>query len=103
MLIVGEPMSPSQELGDMAMVNPKLPPMKGKEAIFIAGEDVGEFRAIINWYIGATMSHWRVVQFNPRHGQPGDLKLARKIGLAPYVLLVAIRLAGQPARSSRAA
>lgn len=77
-LVTGESMQPVYDPGDMVLINPKLPPQKGKDAIFVAGEAVGDFRASIKRFMGATDVHWLAKQFNPPDGQKADLKLDRK-------------------------
>lgn len=64
-LIVGESMSPAYEPGDMALVNPRLPAIRGKDAIFIASEDDGDFRAAIKRFVRATDTEYIAEQFNP--------------------------------------
>ena len=77
-LVVGESMDPAFRPGDIAIVNPKLPPIRGKNAIFVAGEDVGEFRASIKEYQRQTSSSWFVRQHNPPEGQEKDLELPKR-------------------------
>lgn len=72
-LIVGDSMEPEFEPGDYALVNPRLPLIRGKPAIFIAQEDDGDFRASIKRLVRATETHWIVKQFNPAK----ELKLAK--------------------------
>lgn len=76
-LIVGESMIPAYEPGDMAIVNPRLPPMRNKNAIFVTGEhggrNGGEFKATIKRLLSWDSKNWRVHQFN----EPKDFVLSR--------------------------
>lgn len=65
-VIIGESMSPKFEPGDVVIVNPRLPPIRNKPAIFIAGEQTGGFTATIKLLIRETPAEWQVRQFNPR-------------------------------------
>jgi len=73
-VIVGNSMEPAYEPGDMAVVNPRLPPMRGKDAILVGSEEKGEFVATIKRVLGWTEKEWRLRQFNPRK----DFVLSRK-------------------------
>lgn len=64
-IVTGESMSPVLEPGDMVLVNPKLPPVPHKQAIFIEGEDQGDFIATVKRFLRATPTDWIVQQFNP--------------------------------------
>ncbi len=72
-LVVGESMIPVFEPGDMAIVNPRLPPIRGKDMIFIATEAAGEFTASIKRLVSWTERDWRVQQFN----KPKEFTMAR--------------------------
>lgn len=65
-LVVGESMSPAFEPGQMAIVNPRLPPMRGTDVILVSGEDDGEFTASIKRLVSWTAAEWKVQQFNPK-------------------------------------
>jgi len=65
---------------EMAFVNPKLPPIKDRDAIFIASEDEGDFRASIKRFIRATDKEYIVRQFNPEK----DIKLLKSEWKAAY-------------------
>jgi len=73
-LVVGESMIPVFEPGDMAIVNPRLPPIRGKDMIFIGNEAAGEFRASIKRLVSWTEKEWRVQQFN----RPKEFTMARQ-------------------------
>lgn len=64
-LVVGDSMEPVFEPGDMALVNPRLPPIRGKEALFIATKDGGDWRASLKRFVRATDTAYVVNQFNP--------------------------------------
>lgn len=76
-LIVGDSMEPAYEPGDIAIVNPRLPPMRGKDVILVSGEHTGEFTASIKRLIGWTAAHWQLRQFNPPAGQKATFTLSR--------------------------
>ena len=65
-LVVGESMAPAFEPGDMAIVNPRLPPVRGKTHIFTNEPDDGSFTATIKRLVGQSTSEWKVEQFNPK-------------------------------------
>lgn len=73
-LVVGDSMEPEFEPGDYAIVNPHLQAVRGKSAIFVSGEEHGEFRATIKRLVKATDREWHVRQFNPLR----ELELPRK-------------------------
>lgn len=64
-LVTGESMSPEFEPGDMAIVNPKLPHMRGKVHIFATERDDGHFSATIKRLVRSTANEWIVEQHNP--------------------------------------
>lgn len=76
-LIVGDSMSPAFEPGDIAVVNPRLPPMRGKDMVFVSGERTGEFTATVKRLLRWTDKDWYVCQFNPQKGQKHEYKLSR--------------------------
>ncbi len=84
-LVVGESMIPVFEPGDFAIVNPRLPPIRGKDMIFVGNEAAGEFTASIKRLVSWTEKDWRVQQFNkpreftmPRHKWPKALRVVGK-------------------------
>jgi SOS-response transcriptional repressor LexA len=76
-LIVGESMIPVYEPGDIVIINPRLPPMRGKDVILVAGEHEGEFTATIKRLEGWTSTLWKLRQFNPPNGQRGTFTLSK--------------------------
>lgn len=75
-LVVGESMSPAYEPGDMAIVNPKLPIVRGRTYIFAAEGD-GEFKATIKRLVGHTADYWEVEQHNPPTPEQKRFKLPK--------------------------
>ena len=73
-LVIGDSMEPSFEAGDLAVVNPRLPPMRNKNVILVADEHEGGFTATIKRLLGWTDREWRLRQFNPKK----DFALPRK-------------------------
>lgn len=65
-IVTGESMVPAYEPGDMAIVNPKLPPMRGKVHIFTCEGDNSHFRASIKVLVKVTETAWMVEQHNPQ-------------------------------------
>lgn len=78
-LVTGDSMVPSFRPGDYAIVNPRLPPMRHEDMIFIAAESEGEFRATIKHLVRWTDREWFVEQHNPGEGQPSEFTLSRDL------------------------
>jgi phage repressor protein C with HTH and peptisase S24 domain len=74
--ITGESMIPEFEPGDLAIVNPHLPPIAGVTCIFY-GEKAGEARATIKRLRRQTQNAWLVRQWNPPAGMKEDFALRR--------------------------
>lgn len=74
-IVTGESMYPAYEPGDTAIVNPRLPYMRGKIHIFTAESENSHFKATIKKLIGVTATHWKVEQFNPPHVFELDRKI----------------------------
>lgn len=72
-VVTGESMVPVYDPGDMVIVNPRLPYMRGKDHIFVNGAEDGSYRATVKRLVKVTETEWIVEQFNP----PGELKLSR--------------------------
>lgn len=77
-LVIGESMIPAFEPGDMAVVNPRLPVMRGKDVILICDEQQGEFRASIKRLEGWDAKQWHLRQFNPPRGQKAEFSRLKK-------------------------
>lgn len=65
-LVVGDSMDPAFEAGDMAVVNPRLAPLRGTDVILVAHEDEGAFTATIKRLLSWSAKDWHLRQFNPR-------------------------------------
>lgn len=79
-VVVGESMVPAFSPGEMAIVNPRLPPMKGKHHIFVSDDDTrGEFKGTIKRLVSISDGEWRVEQYNPPEGENRLFTLDRKI------------------------
>jgi phage repressor protein C with HTH and peptisase S24 domain len=74
--ITGESMVPEFEPGDLAIVNPNLPPIAGVTCIFY-GEQAGAARATIKRLRRQTQDAWHVRQWNPPEGMKEDFTLPR--------------------------
>jgi transcriptional regulator with XRE-family HTH domain len=76
-LVVGESMVPAFRPGDMAIVNPRLAPMRGKDHIFTQEGIDGSFIATIKHLRGWTEDEWQLEQFNPPPGAAPAFSLLR--------------------------
>jgi|SRR5215471_11835507 phage repressor protein C with HTH and peptisase S24 domain len=74
--ITGESMIPEFEPGDLAIVNPHLPPIAGVTCIFY-GETGGTAHATIKRLRRQTQDAWHVRQWNPPAGMKEDFTLGR--------------------------
>ena len=88
-VVVGESMVPVYEPGDIVIVNPRLPPMKGKHHILTSGDTDGEFIGTIKKVVGWTDAEWRLEQYNPPDGQ------ARQFSLPKAKFPRAVRVVGK--------
>lgn len=77
-LVIGESMIPAFEPGDIAVINPRLPAMRGKDVILIGDEQMGEFRASIKRLESWDPKHWHLRQFNPPDGQKAKFSWLKK-------------------------
>jgi transcriptional regulator with XRE-family HTH domain len=77
-LVVGESMVPAFKPGDMAIVNPRLPPLRGQDVILVGGEQTGEFRASIKHLEGWDARAWKLRQYNPPRGEKAELTWSKK-------------------------
>lgn len=64
-IVTGESMVPAYDPGDMAIVNPKLPPVRGKVHIFTCENENSHFKASIKVLVKSTETAWMVEQYNP--------------------------------------
>lgn len=65
-IVTGESMCPAYEPGDIAIVNPRLPYMRGKIHIFTAESENSHFKGSIKLLVSVTETHWVVEQYNPQ-------------------------------------
>lgn len=77
-VVTGESMIPVYEPGDIVIVNPRLPAIPNKNAIFVGGEERGEFVATVKRLARSTATDWHVRQHNPPDGGEMDFTLAKK-------------------------
>ena len=77
-LVVGESMIPAFKPGDMAIVNPRLPPLRGQDVVLIGGEQVGEFRASLKHLEGWDARAWKLRQYNPPRGEKAELSWPKR-------------------------
>jgi transcriptional regulator with XRE-family HTH domain len=75
LIIVGESMIPEFEPGDIALINPHLPPEK--TCVFYAERQDGEVRATVKRLVKATVEAWLVRQWNPPEGDKPEFRLLR--------------------------
>lgn len=66
-LVVEESMFPVFEPGDIALVNPRITPRKGKNCVLL-GPDTGrpQVKSLIKRFVSQGDSTWRVEQWNPQ-------------------------------------
>lgn len=76
-IVTGESMVPVYEPGDMVLVNPKLPAVRGKNAIFASSEHDSEFKATVKRLERSTPRDWLVKQWNPPEGAPHEFALSK--------------------------
>lgn len=71
-LVTGDSMDPAFRPGEIAIVNPRLPPQPSTDVILVGGEHEGEFKASIKFLIKSEPNRWYVRQFNPPDGEQRD-------------------------------
>lgn len=78
-IVVGESMAPEFEPGDVALVNPTLPPRPNVTCVFYSEPpEGGSASATIKRLVRVTSDHWIVRQFNPEPGEKADFQLSRR-------------------------
>jgi transcriptional regulator with XRE-family HTH domain len=77
LIIVGESMVPEFEPGDIALVNPHLPPVPDVTSVFYSEVQEGEVRATVKRLIRVAPDAWHLRQWNPPSGEKPDFRLAR--------------------------
>jgi len=78
--VVGTSMSPAIEHGTQVVINPSLPPMAGRDHVFIQDLPDGTMKAMVKRLIRSTERSWRVRQFNELR----DFDLLRAIWSKAY-------------------
>ena len=78
--VVGTSMSPAIEHGTQVVINPSLPPMAGRDHVFIQDLPDGTMKAMVKRLIRSTERSWRVRQFN----ELKDFDLLRSIWSKAY-------------------
>jgi transcriptional regulator with XRE-family HTH domain len=63
-IVVGESMVPLLRAGDIALINPHLPPKVEDLCLFMSDHE-GEFKATIKEYRGQTKDSWKVRRYQP--------------------------------------
>jgi transcriptional regulator with XRE-family HTH domain len=74
-VVTGESMAPAYEPTDIAIVNPRLSYLRGKDHVFTMQSEDGSFRAMLKRLVKATDDEWIVEQFNP----PKQFSLPRSV------------------------
>lgn len=77
-IVVGESMVPEFRPGDIALVNPHLPPMRGEVFIFYSARE-GDMHSTIKHLVKWTEKAWIVQQWNPPKGGRAEFQLERKV------------------------
>jgi transcriptional regulator with XRE-family HTH domain len=77
LIIVGETMCPEFEPGDIALVNPHLPPIPDVTCVFYSEANDSELRATVKRLVRVTPDAWHLRQWNPPDSEKPDFKLAR--------------------------
>ena len=78
--VVGTSMSPAIEHGTQVVINPSLPPMAGRDHVFIQDLPDGTMKAMVKRLVRSTERSWRVRQFN----ELKDFDLLRTIWSKAY-------------------
>jgi transcriptional regulator with XRE-family HTH domain len=77
-LVVGESMVPAFRPGEMAIVNPRLAPLRNKDHILVKEAADGSFRATIKHLLNWSDEDWKLEQFNPPPGAERVFTLSRQ-------------------------
>jgi transcriptional regulator with XRE-family HTH domain len=75
-IVPNQVMTPEFGPGDLALVNPHLPPMAGTTCIFYCESESGKI-AKMRRITGFTANEWHVTQWNPPLNSPPELTLDR--------------------------
>lgn len=71
-------MIPAYRPGDVALVNPLLPPRTGEEVVLYSDDGFGERRSIIKHLLRVTRDEWFLEQFNPPDEEERKYSLSRR-------------------------
>lgn len=63
--VSGESMAPRFEPGNIALVNPNMPPRANNDVVLFKNDGNGKTEAMIKRLVRATQTEWHVRQFNP--------------------------------------
>lgn len=63
--VVGDSMDPAYRHGDMVLVHPGLPALKGDDVLLIRHESDRAMAGMVKHLVGWNDRHWRIRQFNP--------------------------------------
>lgn len=78
--VVGSSMSPVIEHGIQVVINPSLPPMPGRDHVFIQDLLDGTMKAMVKRLLRSTEKAWRVRQYN----ELKDFDLSRSVWTKAY-------------------
>jgi phage repressor protein C with HTH and peptisase S24 domain len=76
-------MMPVHEPGDLLLVHPGLPPIRGRDVLLMAAKRDGETLALVRRLGQSTPTDWIVRQFNP----PAEFPLSRTEWPNAYVIV----------------
>jgi transcriptional regulator with XRE-family HTH domain len=78
LIVIGESMEPEFFAGDIALVNPHLPPTARATFVFYADDGAGDARAKVKHLLRVTPTDWYVRQWNPPAGEKRDFRMSRR-------------------------
>lgn len=64
-LVAEDSMFPAYEPGDIALVNPRMPPRKGRNCVLLGPAEGKRTRSLIKRFRGQSERVWKVSQWNP--------------------------------------
>ena len=76
-VIAGDSMVPAYEPGDSVIINPRLPAIKDRNALFIKDESDDQFTAKVARLSRMTEADWHIQVWNPAAGSPAQSTLSR--------------------------
>jgi transcriptional regulator with XRE-family HTH domain len=78
LLIDDDAMQPEFWPGDVALINPHLPPVPGATYVFRGADEAGGHRQQLRYLTRFDKEAWHVRQWNPPEGTEAEAKLSRK-------------------------